>query len=244
MNLGIKGKFALVTGGAQGIGEAITKALLAEGCWVAFTTRDAEARARMEEQGAHGILTDMEDGLPWFGQYDILVNNAGSTLAVQDPYCSTEDLRKVMRLNFEIPRELVNQAVPYMKKKGWGRIVNITSCGGMENRGPVTFCAAKAALTAYTRSMGRVLAMEEPGIVMSAVYPGVVYTAGGHWEKILTTRPDHWEKYKAEIPVKRFGEPFEIANQVVYLCSDLASFHHGAIIGVDGGLSKGFAHHL
>ncbi len=231
MNLGIEGKTALVTGGAQGIGEAIVKALADEGVVVRYTSRNRG-----------GVNTDLEDFDP--GEVDILVNNAGSTLSVQDPFCSTEELRRVMRLNFEIPREMANKVIPHMRKKKWGRIVNITSCSGMENRGPSTFCAAKAALTAWTKSVGSLLAREEPGIVMTAVYPGVVYTAGGHWEKIMRERPEHWEKYRSEIPVGRFGEPFEIASQVVFLCSALASFHHGAIIGVDGGLSKGFAHLL
>jgi 3-oxoacyl-[acyl-carrier protein] reductase len=231
MNLGLRGKKALVTGGAQGIGEAIVKALADEGCDVFHTSRNRS-----------GINTDLENFSS--NGVDILVNNAGATLDIKDPHASTEDYRKVMRLNFEIPRELTEKALPHMKTKKWGRIVNITSCSGMENRGPVAFCCAKAALTAYTKSMGRVLAIEEPGIVMTAVYPGVVYTAGGHWEKILVERPEHWQMYKQEIPVGRFGEPYEIANQVVFLCSELASFHHGAIIGVDGGLSKGFAQHL
>jgi NAD(P)-dependent dehydrogenase (short-subunit alcohol dehydrogenase family) len=240
MDLNLKGRKALVTGGAQGIGEAITNLLRAEGVEVTFTTRDYKAAERM---GGSCWITDLEN-MDGIYEYDILINNAGSTLDLKDPHASTEDYRKVMRLNFEIPREMTERVLPYMKKKKWGRIVNITSCGGMENRGPVAFCCAKAALTAYTRSMGRVLAMEEPGIVMTAVYPGVVYTAGGHWEKIMKERPEHWEKYKQEIPVGRFGEPYEIASQVVFLCSSHASFHHGAIIGVDGGLSKGFAHHL
>lgn len=247
MNLGISGKTALVTGGAQGIGEAITRALVAEGVKVSFTTRDPDACRRIEtETGALGYVGSLEAVREVFlMDVDILVNNAGATLDVKDPYCSRDDLRKVMELNFEIPRELAHRAIKNnMRQKRWGRIVNITSCGGMENRGPVAFCCAKAALTAYTRSMGRVLAIEEPGIVMSAVYPGVVYTSGGHWEKIMKERPEHWEHYKKEIPVGRFGEPYEIANQVAFLCSELASFHHGAIIGVDGGLSKGFAHHL
>lgn len=246
MNLDIKGKRAFVTGGAQGIGEAITYALAAEGCEVICTTRDVDAYERMLEQRVDGINVELIDDLENFRppEVDILVNNAGSTLGIQDPYCSTEEMRKVMRLNYEIPREMVIQCLPHMRRWNWGRIVNITSCSGMENRGPSTFCSAKAALTAFTKSVGSLLAREEPGIVMTAVYPGVVYTAGGHWEKIMKERPEHWEKYKQEIPVGRFGEPYEIANQVVYLCSELASFHHGAIIGVDGGLSKGFAQHL
>ncbi len=238
MNLGIKGKFALVTGGAQGIGEAITKALLAEGCWVAFTTRDAAARERMEAQGANGILTDLDDGFPWLGQFDILVNNAGSTLGVKDPYCSTEELRRVMRLNFEIPRELSLKAIPHMKAKGWGRIVNIGSISGVENRGPVTFCAAKGALLAFTKGMGRVLAQEAPGVVMSAVLPGIVMTEGGHWAK---ASEEHKAKYlDREAALKRFGRPEEIAPQVVMQCSDLFSFGHGCINSVDAGLYKGF----
>lgn len=243
MNFGIHGKRALVTGGAQGIGEAITKALLAEGCRVWFTTRDADALKRMEPFGANGILCDV-DNFPPSPNFDILVNNAGSTLSVQDPHASTDEYRKVMRLNFEIPREMAARFIPYMQTMGWGRIVNITSCSGMENRGPVAFCCAKAALTAWTRSMGRVLAIESPGIVMSAVYPGVVFTKGGHWDKIMHERPEHWDNYKKEIPVARFGTVEEIAAHVVFQCSQQASFSHGAIIGVDGGLSKGFAHHL
>lgn len=246
MNLGIHGKRALVTGGAQGIGEAITKALLAEGCKVWFTSRDEDARARMTAYGGGGAIA--LNGDAWdvrlLPNFDILINNAGSTLSVQDPFASTDEYRKVMRLNFEIPRETANHCIPYMQTMGWGRIVNITSCSGMENRGPVAFCCAKAALTAWTRSMGRVLAIQSPGVVMSAVYPGVVFTKGGHWDAIMHDRPEHWDNYKKEIPVGRFGTVDEIAAHVVFQCSQQASFAHGSIIGVDGGLSKGFAHHL
>ena len=227
MNLNLQGKRALVTGGAKGIGQSIVAALAGEGVIVEYTSR------------TKGQSLDGFDP----GEVDILVNNAGSNFDITDPYCSTEDLRKVMRLNFEIPVELSNKVIPYMKKQKWGRIVNITSCSGLENRGPWTYCASKAALTAYTKSMGRILAIEEPGIVMSAVYPGVVYT-GGYWELVLKERPEHWERYKKEIPVGRFGDPCEIVPYVVLQCSDLASFAHGSIIGVDGGLSKGFGQHL
>lgn len=238
MNLGLKGRLALVTGGAQGIGAAITRALLAEGCSVAFTTRDAGAREMMEAEGAIGILTNLESPRPWFGDVDILVNNAGSTLDVKDPYCSTEELRRVMRLNFEVPRELALKAIPRMKAQGWGRIVNIGSISGIENRGPVTFCAAKGALLAFTKGMGRVLANEAPGVVMSAVLPGIVMTEGGHWSK---ASEEHKAKYlEREAALKRFGKPEEIAPQVVLQCSDLFSFGHGCINSVDAGLYKGF----
>ena len=83
--------------------------------------------------------------------------------------------------------------------------------------------------------------MEEEGIVMSAVFPGVVMTKGGHWEEVLKTRPEHAEKYLSErCPLGRFGEIDEIGPIVAIYCSQLASFSHGAIIPVDAGQSKHF----
>ena len=128
-----------------------------------------------------------------------------------------------------------------MSKMNWGRIVNITSCAGLENSGPITFTAAKAALTAYTRSMGRVLAIEDPNIVMTALYPGVINTKGGHWEKILKDNPEHAKKYLRErCPLGRFGNVEEFAPAVAFYCSELASIAHGSIVGFDGGQSKHF----
>ena len=257
MNLGIEGKVALVTGGAQGIGSSITRNLLNEGATVIATSRSlkafdeliAENKANKDrlitiqsEITATGAVPELmakiaEKGL----DIDILVNNAGHTMNVTDPYCSLDDWRSVFRLNFEVPVQLINTIVPGMKSRKWGRIVNITSCAGLENSGPVTFSTVKAALTAYTRSMGRVLAIEEPGVVLTAVFPGVVITKGGHWEHVLATNPAHAERYLHErCPLGRFGEIDEIGPIVALYCSQLASFCHGAIVPVDAGQSKHF----
>jgi NAD(P)-dependent dehydrogenase (short-subunit alcohol dehydrogenase family) len=234
MDLNLKGKKALVTGGAQGIGKAITNLLREEGCEVTFTTRDYKSA---EEMGGSCWVTDLEN-MDGIYEFDILVNNAGSTLEIKDAYCSTEEARRVMRLNFEIPRELSMRVLPYMKRKGWGRIVNIGSISGIENRGPIPFCAAKASLLAFTKGMGRLLAQESPGVVMSAVLPGIVMTEGGHWSK---ASEEHKARYlDKEAALKRFGRPEEIAPQVVLQCSELASFYHGCINSVDAGLYKGF----
>lgn len=255
MELGITGKRALVTGGAQGIGQAISLELAKEGACVAFTSRQKDAinktMALMPGPGKNhcGILADIsapsgpfqvfEEVSKTFGEIDILVNNVGHTLDVTDPYCSIEDWRRVFRLNFEIAVEMSNLCLPYMKRQDWGRIVNITSCAGLENSGPVTFSAAKAALTAYTRSMGRVLATENKNVVMTALSPGIVITEGGHWDTVMKERPEHAEKYiRDRAPLGRFGNINEISPIVALLCSEKASFCHAGIFPVDAGQSK------
>ena len=257
MNLGITNKIALVTGGAQGIGSSITKNLLREGAIVIATSRSKSAldvllseckenvdnlKVIQSDLTSDGSIEELCKRISDLGLgVDILVNNAGHTMDVTDPWCSIDDWRSVFRLNFEVPVQLINILAPQMQNKGWGRIVNITSCAGLENSGPVTFSTVKAALTAYTRSMGRVLAMESPGVVLSAVFPGVVITKGGHWENVLATNPEHAQKYlKERCPLGRFGEIDEIGPIVAIYCSELASFSHGAIIPVDAGQSKHF----
>ena len=170
---------------------------------------------------------------------DILVNNAGHNLNVTNPYCSRKKWNEVLEINFFNSVEICNLIIPQMKKNNWGRIVNITSCAGLENMGPITYGVAKAALTAYTRTMGRILATESKNIVMSAIFPGVVLTSGGHWDKVLKTRPKHAKKYLQErAPLGRFGRVDEISPVVLFYCSDLASFSHGAIVPVDAGQSR------
>lgn len=200
-----------------------------------------------KSQGHHAIVGDVTDEngvqkigsevLAHFPGVDIVVNNVGDTLGITDPFCSIADWRKVFRLNLEVHVEMNNLFIPYMIEKKWGRIVNITAGASMENSGPVPYCSIKAAYTAYTRSMGRVLAPYN--VVMSAVLPGVVITEDGHWSKVLKERPEHAEKYLNERTVlKRFGQPNEISPMVTLLCSNLATFCQGSIIPVDGGQAK------
>lgn len=255
MDLGLKGKKALVTGGAVGIGQAIALDLAKEEVNVVITSRNAERLERTiemmggREAGHYGVLCDIADeGAPQmlaeevhknFGNLDIVVNNVGSTQNITDPYCPISDWRKVFRLNFEVAIEINNLFIPYMKKQDWGRIVNITAGSALENNGPVTYCASKAAFTAYTRAMGRILAIETSNVVMTAVLPGVVLTEGGHWDTVLKERPEHAEKYlKERCPLGRFGHPSEISLMVVLLCSEKATFCQGSIVLVDAGQAK------
>lgn len=252
-DFGLHGKKAIITGGATGIGRAIAIDLAKQGVAVAFTTRSEQSKKETlellqkyennhygividisKETGPQEVYTKLQEN---FGNIDIIVNNVGDTLGIVDPLCPVSDWKKVYRLNLEVHVEINNLFIPHMKTQKWGRIVNITAGASMENSGPVPYCSIKAAYTAYSRSMGRVLAPDN--IVMSAVLPGVVLTERGHWSQVLKERPEHADKYLQErTSLKRFGKPEEISPFVVMLCSEYASFCQGSIFPVDGGQAR------
>jgi 3-oxoacyl-[acyl-carrier protein] reductase len=250
MDLGIKNKVALVTGGASGIGRAIVTELAENGCKVFFTSRNTNSSFEDSKNydfqpkllaidvssnaGPKMLFKELSElGVT----IDILVNNIGDTLGILDPFCSLEDWRKIYRLNLECHVEMNNLALPVMMNNKWGRIVNISANASLENSGPVPYCAIKAAYTAYTRSMARVLA--KTGVVMSAVLPGVVITEQGHWQNVLKNNPEHAERYlKERTPIERFGTAEEISPFVALLCSEKASFAVGSIHAIDGGQAR------
>ena len=254
MDLGIKGRKALVTGAGRGLGRAIAVALANEGVIIAAVSRTKNDIDELitsiggESKGHIGIDMDlMPDGagndliknLKNFGSIDIVVHNAGGTLDINDPFCSLEEWRKIYRFNFEIALEINRLILPAMQQQKWGRICHISSISAMENHGPVPYCSMKAALTAYTRSMGGVVAPD--GVVITAVLPGAVFTEGGYWDETSKLRPEHVHKYLNERQrIGRFGRPEEIGNYVTYLCSELASFNTGSIVPVDGGQGRGY----
>ena len=255
MNLGINGKRALITGGGRGLGQSIAANLANEGVKIAAISRTPDDVYKLieelggENNGHYAISRDLtEDGSSndvvlelneKFGKPDILINNLGGTLDIKDPFCSMDDWRKVWRFNLEVAIELNNLLIPHMKEQRWGRIVNISSISSLENQGPVTYCTVKAALTAYSRSMGRILAPE--GIVMTSLLPGAVFTEGGYWDYTSKDNPDHVKKYLEErMAIKRFGKPEEIGAIATFLCSDQVSFCVGSSFLVDGGQGKCF----
>ena len=255
MDLGITGKRALVTGAGRGIGASISQSLANAGCRVGITSRtESYLEALLEQMGGENsghlkFATDLtEEGEPDrlvkylkendFFPIDILIHNMGGTLEKTDPFCSIEDWRTLWRFNMEVAIELNLALVPAMQGQGWGRVVMISSISSFENHGPVPYCSIKAALTAYARGFGRVVAPD--GVVVNAVLPGAVYTEGGYWDDASKNRPDHVKKYLDErMAIKRFGDTEEIANPVLFLCSKLASFFTGSAIVIDGGQGRG-----
>jgi len=246
MKLNLEGKSALVTGAGRGIGRAICKELVSEGCKVFAVSRSEEylESLRKETPEIHTFSIDLTkkyaeyDTLQHFGIIpDILINNLGSTLGITDPLCAWSDWNRVWEVDMKSTVEFTRRILPIMQERKWGRIINISSVSGVENNGPVTHCAIKSAMIAYSRCMGRIYAKD--GIVISCVLPGPIQST--YWDEKIKEDPKHVERYKQErCPSGEFGKPEDIAGIVAYLCSDRAKYCQGTVIPVDGGLSKNF----
>lgn len=256
MDLGIKGRRALVTGASRGLGRSIAQCLAREGARVAAVSRTPSAVDSLvkdlgggsaghlgipmdlvAEGAAHHLIQILDEAS--FAPVDIVVHNLGGTLGITDPFCSAKDWLRVWQFNMGAALELNLLLIPEMRRQRWGRIVHVSSISALENQGPVPYCSIKAALTAYSRSMGRVLAPE--GIIVSAVLPGAVFTEGGYWDSASRERPEHVKKFLADrMAIQRFGVPDEIGDAVAFLCSERASFFVGSIVPVDGGQGRCF----
>lgn len=254
MIINLKNKKALVTGGGTGIGQSIVLALAKAGAKVAFTSRkqislnETTKLLGKNNKDHYPVKIDLSKNgnikklykklKKNFGKIDIIVNNIGHTLNKKDPFTSIKNWEKSMKLNFFVAVEVVNHFINDMKKSNWGRIINITSIAGMEISGPSTYNASKAALTAYTKSVGRALALEKKNVVMTAVAPGIIVTKHGHWNK-KTIKSKHAKNYlKNRSALGRFQNMNELTGIIVFLSSDHASFFHSSIIHADGGQSK------
>ncbi len=158
---------------------------------------------------------------------------------ITDPLCNSKDAHKVFNINLYVPIEINKKYLPYMIKKKWGRIVHISSISSLENQGPPAYCASKAALNAYVRSVGRYVS--KYNVIMTTLLPGAIMTKGGYWDKVKKFNLKHFKNYqKNRMAINRFGNPEEISNFVIFLASDNSSFAPGSSFLVDGGQGRVF----
>ncbi|MDP8256176.1 MAG: SDR family oxidoreductase [Candidatus Alcyoniella australis] len=244
----IEGKVALVTGASRGIGEAIALALAEAGADVVLSSRKAEAleqvKVKVEQLGrkalvvpAHvGKLEDVQrladTAISEMGQVDVLVNNAG-TNPVFGPSQFVEESAwdKIMAVNFKGPFFLSKLLAEGMRQRGNGSIVNVVSTAAFRNApGLGVYGMSKAGLMQMTR----VLAWEwgGDGVRVNAIAPGLIKTK---FSAALWGSDEILDKVLEMQPIKRIGEPDEIAGMAVYLASDAASFVTGQVMVVDGG---------
>lgn len=243
----LDGKVALVTGGSRGIGRAIAVALAREGAKVAINFAGnkkaaEETKALVEQAGSEAILlkADVSDKdadaalidtvIKTYGKIDILVNNAGITRDSLMLRMKEDDFDAVIDTNLRSVFYLTKAAAKSMMKKRTGRIINMSSVVGLTgNAGQVNYAAAKAGVLGITKSAAKELASR--GITVNAVAPGFIET---DMTDVLSDTVK--ESLLHEIPLKRMGEPKDVANAVLFLASDQSAYITGQVIHVDGGL--------
>ena len=216
---------ALVTGGASGLGAATAARLAADGTRVitldlragdvAVDVADAAAVARLGEE---------------IGPVDILVNSAG-IVGPNKPLLETTDdeWRGVFDVNVLGTVNTLRAFVPGMVERGWGRVVNIASMAGKDgNPNLSAYSASKAAVIGLTKSIGKELATT--GVIINAIAPAVIATPMN-----AATAPEVLEHITNLIPMKRVGQPEEVAELIAFLCSDAVSFSTGAVYDISGG---------
>ena len=254
MDLGLSQRTALITGAGRGIGAATAQRLASEGVAIVACSRsqtDLDSLiASLDDRRAHvALATDLESDagvaelLSFLAMHDlnidIIVNNLGGNLDFTDPQGSPSDFWRVMKFNLNSALELNHHLIPAMQGRRWGRVCHVSSISGIENQGPPAYGAAKAALNAYVRSLGRYVCSDN--VILTGVMPGAVMTSGGYWEQATNDRPEHVEKYLAErMAIGRFGTVDEISDAVAFLVSEQASFLAGSILLADGGQGRTF----
>ena len=245
MDLGLKGKRAIVTGGTRGIGRKIVDLLVAEGCDVGLCARDAgpvdEAVETLSKGGGTVIggvvdVTDDTGVRAWvantaraMGGLDILIPNASALVGS----ASVSDWRLGMEVDILGTVRAVEAAMPFLEESDAASIVAIASTAAVNISGGVrAYSGHKAAIISYMSALSSVHGAQ--GIRANTVSPGAIYFEGGVWDVRKREAPDAYAAAVARSPMKRLGAPEEVANGVVFLASPAASFISGTNLIVDG----------
>ena len=242
-NLDLTGKVALVTGASRGIGRAVAETLVEAGALVIGTaTSERGATAIQEYLGdkGHGLVLNVTDGesvdqlfasiKEKVGEVDILVNNAGITRDNLLMRMKEDEWTDIIDTNLSSLYRTSKPVLRSMMKKRSGRIINIGSVvGTMGNAGQTNYCAAKAGLIGFTKSLAREVASRQ--ITVNAIAPGFIQT-----DMTDELTEEQQKGIMSQVPMERLGQPQEIANAVLFLASDSAAYITGETLHVNGGM--------
>ncbi len=260
MDLGLKGKVALITGASKGLGRATAEEFAKEGVHVSICARGKEdlekAAARLRQRGVTVVATQavvtqtgdvqrvIDETIKQLGRIDILVNNAGDAWVGHMVNTTDEEWRYCMEVNLYSAMRFTRGVVPHMRQQGGGRIINMSTVSGHTPGGPlVDYNSAKAALLAFAKTMSFELASDN--ILVNSVCPAFIDSP--LWERLADSMASVMGNSREQIyqnlanqfvALKRFGREEEVSALVVFLASDRAPFITGSIYDVDGGLTK------
>lgn len=243
----LKGKVAIVTGGAVGIGAAISKELANNGVKVILNYNSSSKAAEdlvtsIQENGGEAIAVQADvsiseeatklvnAAIDKFGRLDILVNNAGITRDRSFKKLSEDDWRTVIDVNLNSVYNTISPALTHISKSDTGRIINIASIIGQTGAfGQTNYSAAKAGMIGFTKSLA--LELARTNVTVNTICPGFIETS------MIADIPDDIRgQIQAKIPQKRFGSPLEIARGVLFLCKD-GAYITGQQLNINGGLA-------
>jgi 3-oxoacyl-[acyl-carrier protein] reductase len=260
MDLGLRGRLAVVGGASAGLGRASADALAAEGCDLLIWSRNPERLAvtASELSEAHDVRVEhvaadaaqpeaartVAEAAARIGPVEILVLNAGGPPTVDPAATDPEGWARAFQLLATTPIELASALLPAMRERGWGRIVAILSSSVRQPIPELVYSTAgRSALAAWLKTTARTVAAE--GVTVNGVMPGRIATQrvheldAGRAEREGTTEEGVRAGHLATIPAGRYGRPEELGALVAYLASERASYVTGQLVAVDGGLIAG-----